>query len=260
MLATSTHLDVRNRILSALPHEEFARLLPYLEQVNLEKGEIVYLTGDNIEHTYFPESGLLSLLFTTETGSTVEVASVGSEGVVGLPVMLRNQMTPYDVTVQFTTEACKIKSKQLQEEFNKGKALHDFVLRYLNVLMAQISQSSLCNRFHTLDEALSRWLLTVRDRINSDNLNITHETISHNLGVPRTAVTAAAGELQREGIIRYMRGKISILDRARLEDKSCECYRIMCDQLCQFPKDEFSGAVDHAASGFRHSPVFDRHL
>lgn len=249
-----------NRILSALPYEEFARLLPHLEQVNLEKGEIVYLTGDNIEHTYFPENGLLSLLFTTETGSTVELASVGSEGVVGLPVILGNHMIPYDVTVQFTTEACKIRAKQLQEEFDKRKALHGFVLRYLSVLIAQISQSSICNRFHTLDQALSRWLLTVRDRINSDNLNITHETISHSLGVPRTAVTAAAGELQREGIIRYMRGKISILDRARLEEKSCECYRIICDQLCQFPNDEFPGAVtDHAASGFRHSPVLDRH-
>jgi CRP-like cAMP-binding protein len=249
-----------NRILSALPYEEFACLLPHLEQVNLEKGEIVYLTGDNIEHTYFPENGLLSLLFTTETGSTVEIASVGSEGVVGLPVILGNHMIPYDVTVQFTTEACKIRAKQLQEEFDKGEALNEFVLRYLSVLIAQISQSSLCNRFHTLDQALSRWLLTVRDRINSDNLNITHETISHSLGVPRTAVTAAAGELQREGIIRYMRGKISILDRARLEEKSCECYRNICDQLCQFPNDEFPGAVtDQAASGFRHSPVLDRH-
>jgi len=260
VLAASTHLDVRNRILSALPHEEFARLVPYLEQVNLEKGEIVYLTGDNIEHTYFPENGLLSLLFTTETGSTVEIASVGSEGVVGLPVILRNHMVPYDVTVQFTTEAYKIRAKQLQEEFDKGKALHEFVLRYLNLLIAQISQASICNRFHTLDEALCRFLLTVRDRINSDNLNMTHETISHSLGVPRTAVTAAAGELQREGIIRYMRGKISILDRARLEEKSCECYRITRDQLCQFPNDEFPYVVtDHAASGFRHSPVLDRH-
>lgn len=259
MLAASRQLGMRNRILGALPHEELARLLPYLEQVNLEKGEIVYLTGDNIEHAYFPENGLLSLLLTTETGSTVEVASVGSEGVVGLPVILRNHMIPYEVTVQFTTEALKIRAERLQEEFDKGKGLHEFVLRYLNVLIAQVSQSSICNRFHTLDEALSRWLLTVQDRINSDNLNLTHETISHSLGVPRTAVTGAAGELQRAGIIRYMRGKISILDRARLEEKSCECYRIICDQLRQFLNERVPGAVtDPVASGFRHSPVLDR--
>ena len=234
MLAASKQPSIRNRILGALPHEELAHLLPHLELVNLEKGETVYLTGDNIKHAYFPKNGLLSLLFTTETGSTVEVASVGSEGVVGLPVILRNDMIPYEVTVQFTTEAWKIRAKRLQEEFDKGKTLHEFLLRYLNVLIAQISQSSICNRFHPLNEALSRWLLTVQDRVDSNSLNLTHETISHCLGVPRTAVTGAAGDLQKAGIIRYMRGNISILDRAKLERKSCECYRIIRDELDHF--------------------------
>jgi CRP-like cAMP-binding protein len=234
MIAASRQLVVRNRILGALPHEEFARLQPYVEKVNLEKGQILYLPEDNIEHIYFPENGLLSLLFTTENGSTIEVASVGREGAVGIPAILGNQIIRYEVTVQFTTEAWKIKAKRLQEEFDKGKALHEFVLRYLNVLISQLSQSSICNKFHSLDEALSRWLLGVQDRVNSDNLELTHETISHSLGVPRTAVTGAAGELQKAGIIRYMRGKISILDRARLEEKSCECYRIIRDEVDQF--------------------------
>jgi CRP-like cAMP-binding protein len=234
MLAASTRLVMRNRILAALPHEEFTRLQPHLKSVHLEKGEVVYLTGDDIQYLYFPNSGLLSLLSTTETGATIEVAMVGNEGAVGLPAILRNPMISYEVTVQLTTEAFKISTSVLQQEFDKGETLHEFVLRYLNVLIAQISQSSICNRFHTLDEKLSRWLLMVQDRVNSDNLNLTQETISHTLGVPRTAVTVAAGALQRAGIIRYSRGKIFILDRARLEAKSCECYRIIRDELGHF--------------------------
>lgn len=234
MLAASRQPGTQNKILGALPHEELAHLRPHLEEVNLEKGETVYLPGDLIKHAYFPENGLLSLLFTTEDGSTVEVASVGSEGVVGLPVILRNHLIPYEVTVQFKAKAWKIRAKRLQEEFDKGKAFNEFVLRYLNLLIAQISQSCICNRFHALNESLSNWLLTVQDRVNSDKLNLTHETISNCLGVPRTAVTGAAGELQKAGIIRYMRGNISILDRAKLEAKSCECYRIIRDELDHF--------------------------
>jgi CRP-like cAMP-binding protein len=234
MLAASTRLVLRNRILAALPHEEFTRLQPHLKSVHLDQGEVVYLTGDDIRYLYFPNSGLLSLLSTTETGATVEVAMVGNEGAVGLPAILRNPMISYEVTVQFTTEAFKISAGVLQEEFDKGERMYEFVLRYLNVLIAQISQSSICNRFHTLDEKLSRWLLMVQDRVNSDNLNLTQETISRTLGVPRTAVTVAAGALQRAGIIRYSRGKILILDRARLEANSCECYRIIRDELGHF--------------------------
>ena len=143
-------------------------------------------------------------------------------------------MIPYEVTVQFTTRALKIRAKELQEEFDKGQGLHEFVLRYLNVLIAQISQSSICNRFHTLDETLRRWLLTVQDRLNSESLDLTHETISNALGVPRTAVTKAAGDMQRKGLIRYSRGRIFISDRAGLEANSCECYRIISDELREF--------------------------
>lgn len=227
---------MRNRILGALPHEEFAHLQPYLEEVNLEKGEILYLTGDTIEYAYFPEKGLFSLVSTTETGSSIEVAMIGREGGVGLPVILRNHQIPYEVSVQCTTVAHRIRAQTLQEEFDKGQTLHELMLRYLNVLFAQISQSLICNRFHTLDATLSRWLLTVQDRVNSDHLDLTHETISNTLGVPRTAVTMAAGALQKAGIIRYSRGKISILNRARLEARSCECYRMIRDEFDHFLK------------------------
>ncbi len=237
MLAVSKQLAIQNRILAALPHEEFARLLAHLENVFLEKGEIIYLTGDDIQYAYFLGSGLLSFLSTTETGSTIEVAMVGNEGIVGLPVILRNRTIPYEVTVQFAAEAFRIKADALREEFDRGKTFHELVLRYLSLLIDQISQSSICNRFHTLEETQSRWLLTVQDRVNSDSLNLTQETISHALGVPRTAVTMAAGRLQRAGLIRYSRGKILILDRARLEANSCECYRIIRNELNHFLKE-----------------------
>jgi len=234
MLASSMQLSTGNRILDALPHEELARLRPFLERVDLKKGEIVYLTGDDIQHAYLPENGLLSLVSITETGSPMEVAMVGNEGIVGLPLIFMDHMIPYDVTVQLTTRALKIKAKALQEEFDKGQALHEFVLRYLSVLMAQISQGSICNRFHFREQTFRRWLLTVQDRVNSDSLDLTQENISNALGIPRTAVTKAAATMQRDGLIRYRRGKIIVLERARLEADSCECYHIIRDQLRHF--------------------------
>ena len=219
--------------MGSLPQQEFARLVPYLEYVELKKGEIVCLPGDDIEYAYFPENGLLSLVSITETGSPMEVAMVGNEGGVGLPVILSDRM-PYEVTVQFTTKALKIRAKALREEFDKGQALNDLVLRYLSVFIAEISQGSICNRFHCREQAFTRWLLTVQDRVNSNSLNLTQEIISNALGIPRTAVTKAAATMQRDGLIRYHRGEITILNRARLEADSCECYRIIRDQLRRF--------------------------
>jgi CRP-like cAMP-binding protein len=233
-ISVSTQIALGNRILAALPREDFARLVPHLKAVRLERDEVVYIAGDQIRYVYFPISGLMSLLSTTETGSTVEVAMVGNEGIVGLPAILKNSMIPYEVVVQTETVAYRIKAEDLQEEFDKGEALHELILRYLNILIAQISQSALCHRFHTVEEALGGWLLMVQDRLNTESLNLTQESISHALGVPRTGVTMAAGTLQRAGLIRYSRGKIMILDRERLEDNSCECFRIIHDELSHF--------------------------
>ncbi len=234
MLAVPKLVTTGNRILAALPHDELSSIARHLESVHLEKGEVVYITGDRIRYAYFPVGGLFSLLSTTETGSTVEIAMVGNEGLVGLPVILKNGTTPYEVTVQIATDAFKIKAEALEEEFHKGKTLQDLVLRYLNLLMAQVSQLTLCHRFHRLEMALSRWLLTAQDRVNSDSLNLTQEVIAQALGVPRTGVTMAAGTLQRAGLIRYSRGKIVILDRHKLQGNSCECYRIIYDQINHF--------------------------
>ena len=234
MLAASTQVAVGNRILAGLPREQFARLVPHLSTVHLERDEVLYITGDQIRYVYFPISGLMSLLATTEAGSTVEVAMVGNEGIIGLPVILKNRIFPYEVTVQTETEAFRIKAEDLQEEFDKCEALHELILRYLNVLIAEIAQSALCHRFHTVEEALGRWLLMAQDRLNTDSLKLTQEIISHALGVPRTGVTMAAGALQRAGLIRYSRGKIMIVDRARLEANSCECFRIVHEELNHF--------------------------
>ncbi|MEN3329708.1 MAG: hypothetical protein V7638_4515 [Acidobacteriota bacterium] len=227
-------LAIQNRILGALPDEELARIAPHLSLVTFAKDDIIYLSDDPIEFVYLPESGLISLLSTTETGATIEVAMLGKEGVVGLPVVLKNRIIPYDVKVRFRTEALKIKAEVFQEEFDRGQVLHESVLRYLNVMITQISQSSICNRFHTIEATLSRWLLMVQDQTNSNTLHLTQQVISQALGVPRTGVTVAAGTLQTAGAIRYSRGKIEILDRTRLESHACECYRIVRDELGHF--------------------------
>jgi len=237
MLAVSTQVAIGNRILAALPAEQFARLQQHLSMVSLERDKVLYITGDEIRYVYFPTGGLVSLLSTTETGSTVEAAMVGNEGIIGLPVILKNKMIPFEVTVQTQTDAFRIKAEDLQEEFDRGEALHELILRYLNLLIAEITQSALCHRFHTVEEALGRWLLLAQDRLHTDSLNLTQEIISHALGVPRTGVTMAAGSLQRAGLIRYSRGKIAIVDRARLEANSCECFRIIRDELSHFLTD-----------------------
>lgn len=234
MFAVSTQVAIGNRILAALPAEQFDRLQPHLSTIRLERDDVLYLTGDEIRYVYFPTSGLMSLLSTSETGSTVEVAMVGNEGIVGLPVILKNKMSPFEVTVQTEADAYKIKAEELQEEFDRCEGLHELILRYLNMQFAEISQSSLCHRFHTVEQALGSWLLMAQDRLNADSLNLTQEIISHALGVPRTGVTMAAGALQRAGLIRYSRGKIVIVDRARLEANSCECFRIIHDELSHF--------------------------
>ena len=228
-------IGMRNRILGALPDEEFARIVPHLEHVNLKKDEIIYLRGDAIEYVYLIESGLVSLLSTSETGATIEVTMIGKEGIVGLPIILKNFFIPYDVIVRDDTRAFKIKAEKFQEEFAKeGSVLHQLILRYLNVMITQISQSSICYRFHSIEQTLSRWLLTVHDHVNSDTFYLTQQLISQALGVPRTGITVAAGALQTAGAIRYSRGKIIITDRLRLESRSCECYRVMREVLDHF--------------------------
>ena len=234
LLQVLKQLAIKNRILGALPEEDFARIAPHLTTIKFQKDENIYINGDAIEYLYFVEGGLVSLLSTSQTGATVEVTMIGNEGILGLQVILKNRFIPHDVIVREAIEAFKIKAEVFQEEFDKGRSLHDLVLRYLNVMITQILQSSICNRFHTIEQTLSRWLLTVHDQVNSNTLVLTQQVIAQALGVPRTGVTVAAGALQTAGAIRYSRGKIVILDREGLESHACECYRIMRDELDQF--------------------------
>jgi CRP-like cAMP-binding protein len=223
-----------NKLLAALPEEEYERLLPNIELVHLEKGEIIYVAGDKIRYAHFPLTGMISLISATESGSTVEVAMVGNEGIVGLPTVLNINKAPYEAMIQLTADTVKIKAEVLKQEFDRGGRLQDFMLRYAHFLITQITQSALCNRFHTVEQRLCRWLLITRDCVNSNTINLTQEIIGHMLGSPRTRVTMAARTLQQEGLIRYGRGRIVILDSQRLSDASCECYRIVREEFNSF--------------------------
>jgi len=216
-----------NRLLAALPREEYERLRPHLERVPLPKGKVIYESGDRVRYAYFLTSGMLSLLSSARDGSTVEVALVGVEGMAGLPAVLRVERSPYRVMAQIRGEALRITARRIREAFDDSPVLRDLLLRYAHSLLTQVSQSALCNRFHTVDERLCRWLLVTRDRAGSDSFELTQEFLSHMLGAPRTSVTTAAATLRRAGLIRYSRGRITVTDLAGLEAASCECYQMV---------------------------------
>lgn len=220
-----------NWLLARLPQEDYDRLVPHLEHVALPKGRNLFRAGDQLAEAYFPLSGMVSLLAATSRAETVEVAVVGSEGIVGLPIVLHAGAAPYDAIVLVPVSACRIQAGILLAEFRRGGALQDLLLRYASSLLAQFSQSALCHRFHTSLQRLSRWLLMARDRLDSDSLELTQESLAHVLGIQRTYVNAAALELANAGLIRYRHGKITILDRERLRREACECYSTFRDQF-----------------------------
>lgn len=222
---------VRNRLLAALSPVEHERFFSRLELVYLTRNKILYSAGDIINYTYFPLTGMISLLSVTEDGRTMEVAMVGNEGAIGIPVILRALTTPYQIIVQIPARALRIKSGLLREEFDRGGRLQDVLLRYINGLLLQVSQSPVCNYFHTVERRLCRWLLITRGCLQSDTFYLTHELISQMLGAPRSGVTAAAGQLQKKGLIRYSRGKITILNQKGLSLAACECYRIVAAEI-----------------------------
>ncbi|HEV2705930.1 MAG TPA: Crp/Fnr family transcriptional regulator [Pyrinomonadaceae bacterium] len=223
-----------NHLLSALPREESARLSRHLELVRLVPGKILYNAGDVVRHAYFPRAGMVCLLSATESGRTIEVAMIGDEGMVGVPIILRSVSAPYHVMVQLAGDALRIRGGTLREEFDRGGRLQDLLLRYMHTLLVQIAQSAACNGFHTVEERLCRWLLVCRDRVQSDTIPLTQEFLAHMLGVPRTTVTMVARAVQKKGLIGYSRGKVTILDRRRLEAASCECYKLVHKGAAEF--------------------------
>ena len=233
-IAPAFSVPPNNRILNALPRAEYENLLPHLEKVRLPRGKVLFEEGDLVRHAYFPLSGVVSLLCMTEAGETVEVAMVGNEGMVGVPIILRVGLTVHRSMVHLQVDALRIRSDVLKEEFDRNGQLQDLLLRFTYTLIAQISQSAVCNRFHTVEARLGRWLLVIYDRVREDTFCFTQEFISHMLGTPRTVVTVAANKLQDAGFIHYRRGKITILDRQGLESAACECYRVVTNQISRF--------------------------
>ncbi len=236
MLSTATAFCVPtdNRLIAALPRVEYERLMPYLEQVHLPRGNVLFEAGELIHHAHFPLNGVVSLLGMTEDGETVEVAMVGTEGMLGVPIILRVGITLHRSMVHIPTDALRIRADVIKMEFSRSGKFQDLLLRFTHSFIAQVSQSAICNRFHTVDARLGRWLLVVDDRVGNETFYLTQEFIAQMLGTPRTVVTVAANKLQDAGFIRYRRGKITILNRPGLESAACECYRVVTGELGSF--------------------------
>jgi CRP-like cAMP-binding protein len=218
-------LPIKNLILAGLPRKEYACLLPDLEAVALPSGEKLYKSGDAIGHVYFPGDGLVSLVTHMNDGTTVEVGIIGHDGMVGIPVLLGDDIAFEEAVVQIAGSAMRMKSGVFKEALGTNHSpLLTQLLLYTRALMKQVGRTAACNRIHTVEERLSRWLLMCRDRMESDELPLTQEFISNMLGTRRASVGTAATGLQTEGLIRYSRGHISILDRDGLEEAACECY------------------------------------
>jgi CRP-like cAMP-binding protein len=222
---------VENHLLASLSHAEYEGLLPDLELVHLRKRKILYNQGDWLHTAYFPLNGVISLLATTSSGEIVEVALQGNEGMVGLPILFKVGISPYQIQVQITGVAATLSANVLKREFVKGGHFQSMMLRHTHALLSHISQSAVCNRFHSLEARLCRWLLITRDRINSDTIDYTQEFLAHMLGCPRTGVTMIASTLQKAKLIGYARGRIHLLDVPALEAISCECYKIIKQEI-----------------------------
>jgi CRP-like cAMP-binding protein len=231
--ATAFSVPTDNGLLAALPRAEYQRLMPYLEGVHLPRGKVLFEAG-LIRQAHFPMNGVVSLLGMTANGETVEVAMVGNEGMLGFPIILRVGITLHRSMVHIPADALRIRSDVLQMEFNRNGKLQDLLLRFIHSLLAQVSQSAICNRFHTVDARLGRWLLVIDDRVAKETFYLTQEFIAQMLGTPRTVVTVAANKLQDAGFIRYRRGKITILNRPGLESVACECYRVVTNEMGSF--------------------------
>lgn len=217
----------RNHLLAALPAAEFERLAPHLELVPMALGEVLYESGGQLTHVYFPTTSIVSLLYVLENGGSAEIAIVGNEGILGISLFMGGETTPSRAVVQSAGFGYRLSSRILKEEFRRAGPLMHLLLRYTQALITQMSQTAVCNRHHSVDQQLCRWLLLSLDRLSSDSLTMTQELIANMLGVRREGVTEAAGKLQREGLIHYARGRIEVLNRHGLEKTVCECYGVV---------------------------------
>ena len=214
----------QNHLLAALPAEIFERIAPHLELTSMPLGEVLYESGGQLQYVYFPTTAIVSLHYLLESGASAEIAGVGNEGVLGISIFMGGKTTPSLATVQTGGCGYRLKGRLIMEEFNRAGPMMRLMLRYTQALMTQISQTAVCNRHHSIEQQLCRWLLLTLDRLPSQELTITQELIAGMLGVRREGITEAAGNLQRAGLISYRRGHITVLDRSGLESRVCECY------------------------------------
>jgi CRP-like cAMP-binding protein len=223
--STKQHLATKNLILNALPKEDYERLLPDFQQVEFDLGQVIYRAEEPIEYAYFPNNAIISIIANTSSGQSAEVGVIGFEGIIGIDVLMGSDFTLNENIIQLADGALRISTGAIIKEFKRGGAFHDEALRFIRLLMIQISQTALCNRLHSVEERLARWLLMYRDRSETDDLHLTQEFLSIMLGSNRATVTLSALTLQNIGYIRYSRGHIVITDREGLEDFVCACYQ-----------------------------------
>ncbi len=216
----------KNHLLAALPDAEWRGWLPQLESVDLPLGQVLYEPGNTLSHVYFPTTAIVSLLYVMESGASAEIAVVGNEGLVGISLFMGGESTPSRAVVQSAGQGFRLAAKILKQEFKRAPVLH-LLLRYTQALITQMAQTAVCNRHHSLDQQLCRWLLLSLDRLSGNELVMTQELIANMLGVRREGVTEAALKLQEAGLIRYARGRITVLDRPALEKRTCECYAVV---------------------------------
>lgn len=226
---TITRAPIANSLLAALPYKDYQRLLPGLEQVTLTFGDTIYEPGAIIHHVYFPSDSLVSLLTLVEGHLALEVGLIGREGILGVSLALGVNISPVRALIQGSGTALRMKSARFLQALRHSPPLQREIHLYTHALMAQVTQTAACNRFHVVEARLARWLLMTRDRVRSDQFHLTQEFLSHMLGVRRVGVTKAASALQRQKLISYSRGNIKILDRKNLEAASCPCYAIVKD-------------------------------
>lgn len=222
---------IGNRLLAALPAEEYERLRPHVKQVSFALGEVIYESGEHQDYVYFPETAIISLLYMMEDGSSAEMGLAGNEGVIGIALFMGGGTMPNRAVVQNAGVVSRIRAKVVQDEFARGDQLQKLLLRYTQALITQISQTAVCNRLHSVEQQLCRWFLLSHDRVQGDELVMTQTLIANMLGVRREGVTIAAGRLQDMGAISYFRGHIQILDREKVEACVCECYRVVKDEF-----------------------------
>jgi CRP-like cAMP-binding protein len=214
-------------LLAALPGADYERLLPHLTLVTLTLGEALYESGIQLRHVYYPTDSIVSLLYVMADGASAEIAVVGNEGVIGVSLFMGGETTPSRAVVQSAGHAYRLSGQLLKEEFTRAGVMQRLLLRYTQSLLTQMAQTAVCNRHHSLDQQLCRWLLLSLDRLASNELVMTQELIANMLGVRREGVTDAAGKLQKAGLIKYGRGRITVVDRVGLEARTCECYAVV---------------------------------